>query len=179
MSITDHRAYWAILFGCLVFLTSIVCLYEAANRPISVFTTLAPFDGMTWNHFRPDQLTPGSYEVKMLLDSFQAKAGTAQPPICTIEAEVCSANGASGGRLYLISMSQDQFTAFRQAVISHGADQIDPPENPDIVPLWWNPPKVTSLRWDNGRAYATYDSSKQLLYFRNYRLNSENYGRGP
>jgi hypothetical protein len=134
---------------------------------------------MRWRECKPDEIAPGSYEATTLLNSFQAKAGTARPPVCTIENEVSTANGASGGRLYLISMSQEQFTAFRQALISHGADEIDPPKNPDIVPTWWNPPKVKCLRWDYGRAHATYDSGRQLLFFRNYRFDSEEYIPNP
>jgi hypothetical protein len=154
---------------------TITWLVWRATTVHAVFTQIDPNMRieMSWFELGPDDFTPDSHEGKILLEEFRAEAGWAKPPICTIKKEVISANGASGPKLYIISMSQDQFTAFRQAAMSHGAEQIAPPENDVVVPLWWNPPKVESLRWDYGRAHATYDSERQLLFFRNYRLPSE------
>lgn len=168
MKINGLQSTWMVFVGCLLLLIITLLVWRARQLPPNYSTRDVSVE-MFWTEFPSDKLMWDDYEARTLVENLRRETGWAMPPTCSIRNEVISAFGASGRRLYLISMSQVQYAAFRGSAMNNDGQQIAPPQNPDCAPLWWNPPKVESLILNHGLSIATYDSNRTLLFLRTRR----------
>ena len=149
----DHLRF--LLYGIVVLVFALVLL---AGIEMNHQSTMV--EG--WHEVATD--TP---EAKNIFEDLRKKTNSSQPLIGTIENAANSGNFFHTWRLWIISLSQDQYSAFRETVIKQGGSEVsETQEQADYwaanFPSWWNPPKSEILILGNFN--AIYDKDRQIMF---------------